>query len=54
MDVNELRSAVTVLSMLVFLGIAAWAWARRNREAFDEAARLPFEGDRADEQGDAR
>jgi cytochrome c oxidase cbb3-type subunit IV len=53
MDVNDLRSGVTVLSMLVFLGIAAWAWSRCNQSRFDEAARLPFEPDGSGE-GDAR
>ena len=43
MDVNDLRSAVTVVSLLVFIGIFAWAWSRRNRDRFDEAARLPFQ-----------
>ena len=50
MDVNDLRSAVTVLSMLVFVGIATWAWQRGQRERFDEAARLPF----VDDEGDLR
>ena len=49
MDVNDLRSAVTVLSLLIFLGIAAWAWSRRNRDRFDEAARLPFADDGAED-----
>jgi len=44
-DLNTLRSVVTVISLLVFLGIVAWAWSRRNRERFDEAARLPFQDD---------
>ena len=48
MDVNDLRSGVTVLSMLVFLGIAAWAWSQRNRSRFDEAAQLPFQHDGSD------
>lgn len=43
MDLNTLRSLVTVISLLVFLGIVAWAWSRRNRERFDEAARLPLQ-----------
>ncbi|NCT99292.1 MAG: cbb3-type cytochrome c oxidase subunit 3 [Comamonadaceae bacterium] len=43
MDINTLRSIVTVISLLVFLGIVVWAWSRRNRERFDEAARLPFQ-----------
>ena len=42
MDLNDLRSVLTVLLLVVFVGIVAWAWSRRNRAAFDEAARLPF------------
>lgn len=42
MDLNDIRSAITVLSLLVFLGIVAWAWSSRRRGAFAEAARLPF------------
>jgi len=41
MDVNLLRIAVTLLSLAAFVGIVLWALSRR-REAFDEAARLPF------------
>lgn len=48
MDVNTLRSLVTVLSFAVFLGIIAWTFARGNRAAFDAAAALPFEGDSDD------
>ena len=42
MDINDLRIIVTVVSMLTFVGIVVWAFARRNRAAFDEAAQLPF------------
>ena len=45
MDINDLRSAMTVVSLLTFVGIVAWAWSRRNRADFDEAARLPFNDD---------
>ncbi len=45
MDINLLRSLATVLSLAAFIGIWAWAWSRRNRQDFDEAARLPFEQD---------
>jgi len=54
MDVNDLRSIVTVVSLLTFLGIVAWAWSRRNRARFDEAAMLPFADDPADASGRAR
>ncbi len=42
MDLNDLRIGVTLLSFVVFAAIVRWAWSRRNREAFDEAAHLPF------------
>jgi cytochrome c oxidase cbb3-type subunit 4 len=45
MDLNDARIAVTVLSLLVFVGIVAWALARRNTARFEEAARLPFAGE---------
>jgi cytochrome c oxidase cbb3-type subunit IV len=37
-----LASATTVLSFLAFLGIVAWAYSRRRRAAFEEAANAPF------------
>ena len=42
MDINYLRAGVTVFSMAVFIGIIVWAWARRRRDGFEEAAQLPF------------
>lgn len=45
MDINLLRSIVTVVALVVFIGIVIWAWSRSNKARFDEAARLPFEQD---------
>jgi cytochrome c oxidase cbb3-type subunit IV len=45
MDVTTLRIAATLVSFATFLGILAWAFARRHRASFEEAARLPFEQD---------
>jgi cytochrome c oxidase cbb3-type subunit 4 len=42
MDINSLRAGVTVFSLAVFLGIVVWAWTKRRRDGFDEAAQLPF------------
>ena len=42
MDINDIRSAVTVISLLMFVAIVGWAWSKRNRASFDEAAQLPF------------
>ena len=45
MDINDLRSIVTLLLFVAFIGIVAWAWSRRNQSRFDEAARLLFAGE---------
>ena len=45
MDINLLRSVITVVTLITFVGIVAWAWSGRNRARFEEAARLPFEQD---------
>ncbi|HBH38330.1 MAG: cbb3-type cytochrome c oxidase subunit 3 [Burkholderiaceae bacterium] len=45
MDVNTLRSIVTVAGLVCFIGIVWWAWSGRNRADFEQAARLPFEQD---------
>ncbi|MEZ5727732.1 MAG: cbb3-type cytochrome c oxidase subunit 3 [Burkholderiaceae bacterium] len=50
MDVNMLRSVITVLLLIAFVGIVWWAYSGRTRQRFDEAANLPF----ADEHIDAR
>ena len=45
MDVNDLRIAVTLVSLLTFVGLMVWVGLRRNRAGFDEAARIPFAAD---------
>ncbi len=45
MDINTLRSITTVAALLVFLGIVWWAWSKKRKSDFDEAARLPFDQD---------
>jgi cbb3-type cytochrome oxidase subunit 3 len=48
MDVNDLRIAVTVLSLLAFLGLLGWVLQARHRAAVEEAARLPLDDERDD------
>jgi cytochrome c oxidase cbb3-type subunit IV len=45
MDVNLLRSAVTVVGLVVFIALVAWTWLPRRRATLDEAALVPFRGD---------
>ena len=42
MDINILRSVVTVLTFAIFLAIVWWAMSKSNQADFDEAAQLPF------------
>ncbi len=45
MDINLLRSLITVLSLVTFIGIVVWAFGSGRRGRFDEAAHLPFADD---------
>jgi cytochrome c oxidase cbb3-type subunit 4 len=45
LDINVLRSAFTVVSLCIFVGIVVWAYKRSNRAEFEEAARLPLSED---------
>jgi cytochrome c oxidase cbb3-type subunit 4 len=45
MDVNDLRAATTVISFAVFIGIIVWAFSKRNKKDFEEAAQLPLDQD---------
>jgi cytochrome c oxidase cbb3-type subunit IV len=42
LDINTLRSVATVAAFITFIGIVIWAYSRRNKADFDEAANLPF------------
>ena len=44
-DLNILRSIVTVVSFIMFVGILHWTWFKRGAADFTEAANLPFEQD---------
>ncbi|MES2400856.1 MAG: CcoQ/FixQ family Cbb3-type cytochrome c oxidase assembly chaperone [Pseudomonadota bacterium] len=42
MDINVLRSLVTVAAFVVFVGIMVWAYLPSRKARFDDAAQLPF------------
>ena len=49
MDINDLRSIVTVVSLLTFVGIVVWAYGlKSNKKRFEEAANLPFAEEEVD------
>lgn len=45
MDIDGLRALITVLAFVAFIGIVVWAYSRRRKRGFEEAARLPFDGE---------
>ncbi|CAD5365883.1 Cbb3-type cytochrome c oxidase subunit 3 [Rubrivivax sp. A210] len=46
MDVNDLRVAVTVASLALFVALMLHTWSRRRRADHEEAAQLPFAGEK--------
>lgn len=50
-NINDLRSAVTVVSFVTFLGIVWWAYGlKSSKKRFEEAANLPFSDLEAERQ----
>ena len=49
MDINDVRIAVTVISLLAFLALVASTMRRERRSDFEEAARLPFADESVEE-----
>ncbi|MCX7142600.1 MAG: CcoQ/FixQ family Cbb3-type cytochrome c oxidase assembly chaperone [Proteobacteria bacterium] len=45
MELNLLRSIITVVFFVLFVAIVIWAYSDRSKAAFDQAARLPFDED---------
>ena len=43
MDINLLRSLVTVAAFAAFLGIVWWAYGPARKERFERDGRLPLE-----------
>lgn len=48
MDINDLRGLSTAFLLVSFIGLCFWAYSKKRRKDFDEAANLPF----ADEERD--
>ena len=50
MDLNDLRVAVTVISLLAFLAVVVSTMRSSRRREFEEAAQLPFADEKPGEQ----
>jgi cytochrome c oxidase cbb3-type subunit 4 len=51
MDLDDIRSIITVASFATFLGIVWWAYSARRSSAFDRAARSVLEETDDDARG---
>ena len=49
MDINDLRGLSTAFLMVAFIGLCIWAYSRKRKKAFDEAANLPFADEKLNE-----
>jgi cytochrome c oxidase cbb3-type subunit 4 len=47
MDINDLRGISTAFLLVVFIALVVWAYSKKQKKSFDEAANLPFEDDDA-------
>ena len=45
MDINDLRGLSTAFLMFAFIGLCWWAYSKKRKKSFDEAANLPFADD---------
>ncbi|MDH5648464.1 MAG: cbb3-type cytochrome c oxidase subunit 3 [Gammaproteobacteria bacterium] len=45
MDITLIQSIWTVVAFITFIVIVLWAWSSHRKQAFEDAARLPFEED---------
>lgn len=39
------RGVATLLALLAFIGVVAWAWSKRSQKSFEAAANLPLQED---------
>ena len=54
MNIDDLRVVFAVLAFVAFIGIVFWAYSRKRKRDFDEAASLPFSGEGFASEDDAK
>lgn len=42
MDINDLRGMSTLFLLVSFIGLCFWAYSKKRKTTFDDAANLPF------------
>jgi len=51
MNFGLLQGIWTIMVMVFFLGVVVWAWSKKRKKEFDDAAMIPFKEDN-DEDND--
>lgn len=54
MDINDIRVAVTLSSLVLFVALVAHTWSRKRRPDHEAAAMLPFTGEAGEPRSPAR
>lgn len=44
-NINLLRGAILIALIIGFVAIVLWAWSKKRKPDFEEAARMPLEED---------
>ncbi|GAA5217775.1 CcoQ/FixQ family Cbb3-type cytochrome c oxidase assembly chaperone [Corallincola platygyrae] len=52
MDYGTFRGVLTIIILVVFIGIVVWAYSKRRKSAFDEAANMIFDENDAQQDKD--
>ena len=52
MNIDTVRTLMTLLSFAMFVGVIWWAYRARNEDRFRDAANLPFSDDETENRGD--
>ena len=47
---TDMRSLYTLVSFVTFIGIVMWAYSGRRKQAYEEAANLPFADEAQDDK----
>lgn len=45
MTAGDWRGLFTIVMLVLFIAICRWAWSKKRKSDFDEAAKLPLETD---------
>ncbi len=51
MDINLMRSLVTLISLALFVGLMVWTWKPSRKNDHEQASRLLFDGESPNDEG---